>query len=242
MCTCSVTSGHLPARLLCPWDSLGKNTRVSCHALLQGIIPTQGSNPGLMSPALASGFLPLVPSWEAPNGSYQYPFWIGFCLLLWHQSRFGYKSLYNSSADLSFLFHNFVQTRLPSPKAQEMEPISPYWISILYISWWNHCLVNAWHWDQMLVFQAEKWSKDTNFPKSLKTRALLSGQLWAPWIYYSIYEPQLSFLENGRDDWKEQGFLAEGEKHHCDIRRNFRVAADTTLNHTEWLRKKCSPS
>ena len=28
-------------------DSPGKNTRVGCHALLQGIFPTQGSNPGL---------------------------------------------------------------------------------------------------------------------------------------------------------------------------------------------------
>ena len=28
-------------------DSSGKNTGVSCHALLQGIFPTQGSNPGL---------------------------------------------------------------------------------------------------------------------------------------------------------------------------------------------------
>ena len=29
-------------------DSLGKNTGVGCHALLQGIFPTQGSNPGLL--------------------------------------------------------------------------------------------------------------------------------------------------------------------------------------------------
>ena len=29
-------------------DSLGKNTTVGCHALLQGIFPTQGSNPGLL--------------------------------------------------------------------------------------------------------------------------------------------------------------------------------------------------
>ena len=36
--------GWLPARLLCPWDSLGKNTGVGCHALLQGIILTQGLN------------------------------------------------------------------------------------------------------------------------------------------------------------------------------------------------------
>ena len=29
-------------------DSPGKNTGVGCHALLQGIVPTQGSNPGLL--------------------------------------------------------------------------------------------------------------------------------------------------------------------------------------------------
>ena len=34
-------------RLLCPWNSLGKNTRVCCYSLLQGIFPTQVSNPGL---------------------------------------------------------------------------------------------------------------------------------------------------------------------------------------------------
>ena len=36
--------GLQPARLLCSWNSPGKNTRVGCHALLQGIFPTQGSN------------------------------------------------------------------------------------------------------------------------------------------------------------------------------------------------------
>ena len=30
-----------------PGDSPGKKTGVGCHALLQGIFPTQGSNPGL---------------------------------------------------------------------------------------------------------------------------------------------------------------------------------------------------
>ena len=37
-----------PARFLCPWDFPGKNTGVSCHTLLQGILPTQGLNPGLL--------------------------------------------------------------------------------------------------------------------------------------------------------------------------------------------------
>ena len=39
--------GLQPTGLLCPWNSPGKNIGVGCHALLQGIFPTQGSNPGL---------------------------------------------------------------------------------------------------------------------------------------------------------------------------------------------------
>ena len=51
--SCSVVSDSLrpsglyPTRLLCSWNSSGKNTGVVCHALLQGIFPTQGLNPGL---------------------------------------------------------------------------------------------------------------------------------------------------------------------------------------------------
>ena len=36
-----------PRRLLCPWNSPGQDTGVGSHSLLQGIFPTQGSNPGL---------------------------------------------------------------------------------------------------------------------------------------------------------------------------------------------------
>ena len=32
------------ARLLCPWDSPGKNTGVGCRSLLQGSVPTRGLN------------------------------------------------------------------------------------------------------------------------------------------------------------------------------------------------------
>ena len=54
--------GPWPARLLCLWDSPGKNTGVACHALLQGIFPTQGSNPRLLSLLhWQMGSLPLVP-------------------------------------------------------------------------------------------------------------------------------------------------------------------------------------
>ena len=71
MAACQVTSvmsdslqhyGLRPTRLLCPWDSPGKNTRVGCCALFQGIFPTQGSNPNLLNLLhWQVGSLPLVP-------------------------------------------------------------------------------------------------------------------------------------------------------------------------------------
>ena len=48
--------------VLHPWDSSGKNTRVGCHFLLQGIFPTQGSNLGLLCLLhLEADSLPLAP-------------------------------------------------------------------------------------------------------------------------------------------------------------------------------------
>ena len=38
-----------PTRLFCPWDSPGKESGMGCHALLQGLFPTQGLNPCLLS-------------------------------------------------------------------------------------------------------------------------------------------------------------------------------------------------
>ena len=40
--------GLSPTRLLCLWDSPGKNTGVGCHVLLQEDFPTLGSNLGLL--------------------------------------------------------------------------------------------------------------------------------------------------------------------------------------------------
>ena len=43
---CSVVSDSLrPHELYSPWNSLGQNTGVGSRSLLQGIFPTQGSNP-----------------------------------------------------------------------------------------------------------------------------------------------------------------------------------------------------
>ena len=54
--------GLEPARLLYPWDFPGKSTREGCHALLQGIFLTQGSNLRLLCLLRWQvGSLPLVP-------------------------------------------------------------------------------------------------------------------------------------------------------------------------------------
>ena len=50
MSDCLQTHELCPTRLLCPWDFPGKNTGLGSHALLQGIFPTQGSDPRLLHP------------------------------------------------------------------------------------------------------------------------------------------------------------------------------------------------
>ena len=56
------TRAEIPAFPGGPWDSLGQNTGVGCHALLQGIFPIQGSNLCLLCLLhWQVGSLPLVP-------------------------------------------------------------------------------------------------------------------------------------------------------------------------------------
>ena len=62
---------YVPTRLLCPWDSSGKNTGVGCHVLLQGIFLTQGLNTCLLHLLhWQTGSLPLVPPGK-PKGIYR---------------------------------------------------------------------------------------------------------------------------------------------------------------------------
>ena len=83
MLACSVASvmpnsmrpyGLYPTRLLCPWDSPGKNTGVDCDFHLQDIFPTQGLNPSLLycrwiSLPLSYQRRPLVPLGENKFGA-----------------------------------------------------------------------------------------------------------------------------------------------------------------------------
>ena len=60
-----------PPSSSCPWDSPSNNTGVGCHALLQGIFPTQGLGPHLQAPpALAGGFFTTSAASEAVIVSY----------------------------------------------------------------------------------------------------------------------------------------------------------------------------
>ena len=55
------THGLQPTRLLCPWNSPGKNTGVGSHFLLPRIFVTQGSNLGL-------------PHWQADSSPSEPPY------------------------------------------------------------------------------------------------------------------------------------------------------------------------
>ena len=66
-----------PTKLLCPWNSPGKNTGIGCHALLQGIFLTQGSNLCLLCLLhWQANSLPLMPPGkpEPSEGNVQFSF------------------------------------------------------------------------------------------------------------------------------------------------------------------------
>ena len=69
-CPTLQSDGLSSATLLCPWDSLGKNTGVGCHAL-QGDLSHPGIEPAsLTSPALAGGFFTIsaaLNAYHVPN-------------------------------------------------------------------------------------------------------------------------------------------------------------------------------
>ena len=94
VCVCSVVSNSLqprglqPPRLLCPWNSPGEITGVSCHLLLHGIFLTQGSNLHLLHHLhWQAGFFSTVPPGKPNQGDSleqrrQISFPHGACFLL----------------------------------------------------------------------------------------------------------------------------------------------------------------
>ena len=71
-------------RLLCPWDSPGKNTRVGCHALFQGIFLIKGLNPHFLCLLhWQTGSLPLVSPGKPFHSLYDFLKIILFIWLCW---------------------------------------------------------------------------------------------------------------------------------------------------------------
>ena len=69
--SCSVISNSSrPHELYSPWNSPGQNAGVGSPSLLQGMFPTQGLNPFLLSLLhWQVGSLPLSATWETPESS-----------------------------------------------------------------------------------------------------------------------------------------------------------------------------
>ena len=63
----------VPSRLLCPWDSPGKDTEVCSHASSRGPSQPRDQPLSLMSPELAGRFFPTSSTWEAPQGAHIKP-------------------------------------------------------------------------------------------------------------------------------------------------------------------------
>ena len=93
-----------PARLLCPWDFPGKNTQVGCHALLQGIFPTQELNLGLLRLLhWHIGSLPLAPPRKPSKYSAKYKISSETLVV----SASGYILMLNQLIKPLRMYHNF---------------------------------------------------------------------------------------------------------------------------------------
>ena len=79
-------------------DSPGKDAGVGCHALLQGIFPTKGWNPGL-----------LLCRWILYHSSHKRSQWYILCLIwqFWEPYQdYDFQSVCNQSIHVSILIHS----------------------------------------------------------------------------------------------------------------------------------------
>ena len=95
--------GLNPDRLLCAWDSPGKNNRVGCHALLQRIFPNQGSKLHLLCLLhWQTGFSP-----PAPPEYLLFILYLNcFLCMVWDTQHVSFFVHIN----IHFYYHQFVKT------------------------------------------------------------------------------------------------------------------------------------
>ena len=115
--------GLQPARLLCPWNSPGQNTGVGSCSFLQGIFPTQGSNPGLPH---CSGFFTIWATREAQQRSENHKWWHRFEKTKTQESKIKQPQLRTEwrglKADCCMLSHVWLFTTLWTVACQASLP------------------------------------------------------------------------------------------------------------------------
>ena len=123
--------GLQPTKLFCPQNFPGKNTRVGCHSLLQGIFPIQGSNPRLLHCRQILYCL-------SHQGSLVFPEIIYFYLRAWYMIKWSEVKVTQSCPTLcdpmDCIVHGILQARilewvafsspedLPNPRIESRSP------------------------------------------------------------------------------------------------------------------------
>ena len=140
--------GLQPPRLLCPWDSPGKNPGVSCHVLLQEIFPTQGSNLCILCFLHCRWITPESP--EKPqegnilshkliielNKIYQIDFTCSFLLLMWLPENTKLHmclALYYCWTALNYVFRDSKSMYIIKPLPPQTSWYLTYIINCIYL-------------------------------------------------------------------------------------------------------------
>ena len=99
-----------PTLCHCPWNSPGKNTGVGCHFLLQGIIRTHVSNPGLLN---CKQILYCLSHWEAPQYSVNIFKWMNEHTFFFHLDWYKEMIQFSSVAQSCLTLCNFMDCSTP---------------------------------------------------------------------------------------------------------------------------------
>ena len=169
--------GPKRARLLCPWDSPGKNMGVGCHALLQGIFPAQGQNLCLLSLLhWQAGSLPLVPP-EKPSWNICSPYLFVGPMKRYHLSHIRVM-LHEKPLEI-----NSVSFHLALSLAVWHEVHYFLWISVFSTIKWALCFprLKQWVWGTRVIFKSSivfdfpDGVENKNPPSSAEDRGSIPG-------------------------------------------------------------------
>ena len=132
-----------PARLLCPWNSPGKNTEVVSHFLLQGVLLTQGLNLGLLH---CRHILYHVSCQGSTESCQTEPQWCQGPELKWeswreakgsHQEEVGYNVLHLALIKMYPVFLRDAKKLSWESLGLQGDPTSPFWRRLALGALWK---------------------------------------------------------------------------------------------------------